>query len=67
MSRKKRSKTVKERDLSQPHAKAFTFFFKEKETAVSMLKGYLPENIKKKLDFKSLKISKDSLYPGFQF
>jgi predicted transposase/invertase (TIGR01784 family) len=25
-----------------------------------MLKGYLPENIKKKLDFKTLKISKDS-------
>ncbi len=46
--------------LSQPHARAFTFFFKENETAVSMLKGYLPENIKKKLNFKSLKISKDS-------
>jgi predicted transposase/invertase (TIGR01784 family) len=46
--------------VSQPHAWAFTFFFKEKETAISMLKGYLPENIKKKLNFKSLKISKDS-------
>jgi predicted transposase/invertase (TIGR01784 family) len=63
MSRKKRSKRSKKdtvKKLSQPHAKAFTFFFKEKETAISMLKGYLPENIKKKLDFKSLKISKDS-------
>ena len=58
MTRKKRSK--KDKELSQPHAKAFTFFFKEKETAVSMLKGYLPESIKKKLNFKSLKISKDS-------
>jgi predicted transposase/invertase (TIGR01784 family) len=60
MSRKKRSKKHKEKKLSQPHAKAFTFFFKEKETAVSMLKGYLPANIKEKLNFKSLKISKDS-------
>jgi predicted transposase/invertase (TIGR01784 family) len=65
MSRKKKSKRNKkakaiEKELSQPHAKAFTFFFKEKETAVSMLKGYLPEDIKKKLDFKSLKISTDS-------
>jgi predicted transposase/invertase (TIGR01784 family) len=63
MSRKKRSKRskkAKDKNLSQPHAKAFTFFFKEKETAVSMLEGYLPENIKKKLNFKSLKISKDS-------
>lgn len=63
MRRKKRSKRSKKatvKKLSQPHAKAFTFFFKEKETAISMLKGYLPENIKKKLDFKSLKISKDS-------
>jgi len=60
MTRKKQRKKVKEKKLSQPHAKAFTFFFKEKETAISMLNGYLPENIKKKLDFKSLKISKDS-------
>jgi predicted transposase/invertase (TIGR01784 family) len=61
MSRKKRSKrSKKDKYLSQPHAKAFTFFFKEKETAISMLKGYLPGNIKKKLNFKSVKISKDS-------
>ena len=65
MSRKKKSKRSKkakaiDKELAQPHAKAFTFFFKEKETAISMLKGYLPENIKKKLDFKTLKISKDS-------
>jgi predicted transposase/invertase (TIGR01784 family) len=58
----KRSKKAKaiDKELSQPHAKAFTFFFKDKETAISMLKGYLPENIKKKLNFNSLKISKDS-------
>jgi predicted transposase/invertase (TIGR01784 family) len=65
MSRKEKSKRSKkakaiDKELAQPHAKAFTFFFKDKETAISMLKGYLPENIKKKLDFKSLKISKDS-------
>jgi predicted transposase/invertase (TIGR01784 family) len=60
MSRKKRSKKATGKKLSQPHAKAFTFFFKEKETAISMLKGYLPENIKEKLNFKSLTISKDS-------
>ena len=58
----KRSKKAKDKakEPAQPHAKAFTFFFKEKDTAISMLKGYLPANIKKKLDFKSLKISKDS-------
>jgi hypothetical protein len=39
MSRKKRSKKATEKKLSQPHAKAFTFFFKEKETAISMLTG----------------------------
>jgi predicted transposase/invertase (TIGR01784 family) len=60
MSRKKRSKKASGKELSQPHTRAFTFFFKDKETAISMLKGYLPENIKKKLNFKSLKISKDS-------
>jgi predicted transposase/invertase (TIGR01784 family) len=65
MSRKEKSKRSKkakaiDKELSQPHAKAFTFFFKDKETAISMLKGYLPENIKKKLNFNSLKISKDS-------
>jgi predicted transposase/invertase (TIGR01784 family) len=54
------TRIIKEKKLSQPHARAFDFFFKEKETAASMLKGYLPGNIKKKLDFKSLKISKDS-------
>ena len=58
--RGRRSKKDTEKKLSQPHAKAFTFFFKEKETAVSMFNGYLPENIKKKLNFNSLKISKDS-------
>jgi predicted transposase/invertase (TIGR01784 family) len=63
MSRKKRSRRSKKdtyKKLSQPHAKAFTFFFKEKETAISMLEGYLPGNIKEKLNLNSLKISKDS-------
>ncbi len=60
MSRKKRSKKATGKELSQSHAKAFTFFFKDKEIATSMLEGYLLENIKKKLNFKSLKISKDS-------
>ena len=63
MSKEKRSgrsKKSKNNKLSQPHARTFTFFFKEKETAISMLQGYLPEKIKKKLNFKSLKISKDS-------
>jgi predicted transposase/invertase (TIGR01784 family) len=65
VSRKKKSKRSKkartiDKELAQPHARAFTFFFKDRETAISMLKGYLPENIKKKLDFKSLKISTDS-------
>jgi predicted transposase/invertase (TIGR01784 family) len=60
MSRKKRSKKASSKEVSQPHAKAFTFFFKEKETAVSMLKSYLPGNIKKKLNFKSLRIAADS-------
>ena len=60
MSRKKRSKKASSKEVSQPHTKAFTFFFKEKETAVSMLKSYLPGNIKKKLNFKSLRIAADS-------
>jgi predicted transposase/invertase (TIGR01784 family) len=60
MSRKKRSKKASSKEVSQPLAKAFTFFFKEKETAVSMLKSYLPGNIKKKLNFKSLRIAADS-------
>jgi predicted transposase/invertase (TIGR01784 family) len=52
MSRKK-----KEKKLSQPHAKTFEYFFKEKETAASLLKEYLPGEISKNLDFDSLKIS----------
>lgn len=51
MSRKR-----EEKKLSQPHAKTFEYVFKEKETAASMLKEYLPMKIRNKLDFNSLKI-----------
>lgn len=42
MSPKKKSKRSQkakaiDKELAQPHAKAFTFFFKNKETAISML------------------------------
>jgi predicted transposase/invertase (TIGR01784 family) len=50
----------KEKKLSQPHAKTFEYVFKEKETAASMLKEYLPGKIRNKLDFRTLKISNDS-------
>ncbi|MGD2088140.1 MAG: Rpn family recombination-promoting nuclease/putative transposase [Candidatus Aminicenantes bacterium] len=55
MSRKR-----EEKKLSQPHAKTFEYVFKEKETAASMLKEYLPVKIRNKLDFNSLKISNDT-------
>lgn len=54
------SKKRKVDKLSQPHARTFEYFFKEKETAKSLLKEYLPEKIRKKLDFNTLKISNDS-------
>jgi hypothetical protein len=48
MSRKK-----KEKKLSQPHAKTFEYLLKEKETAASLLKEYLPGKISENLDFDS--------------
>jgi predicted transposase/invertase (TIGR01784 family) len=47
----------KEKTLSQPHARTFEYVFKEKETAASFFKEYLPEKIRNKLDFRTLKIS----------
>jgi predicted transposase/invertase (TIGR01784 family) len=47
----------KEKKLSQPHARTFEYVFREKETAASLLKEYLPEKIRNKLDFRSLRIS----------
>jgi predicted transposase/invertase (TIGR01784 family) len=55
MPRKKKEKT-----LPQPHDRMFEYVFKEKETAASMLKEYLPVKIRNKLDFRSLKISNDT-------
>jgi len=50
----------KEKKLAQPHARTFEYVFKEKETAASLLKEYLPVKIRNKLDFNSLKISNDT-------
>jgi predicted transposase/invertase (TIGR01784 family) len=50
----------KEKTLPQPHDRTFEYVFKEKETAASMLKEYLPVRIRNKLDFDSLKISNDT-------
>jgi predicted transposase/invertase (TIGR01784 family) len=50
----------KQKELSQPHARAFNFFFRERETACSMLQEYLPGKILRKLDLNSLKISEKS-------
>jgi predicted transposase/invertase (TIGR01784 family) len=47
----------KEKKLPQPHARTFEYVFKEKETAASFLKEYLPEKVRNKLDFRTLKIS----------
>jgi len=47
----------KEKKLSQPHARTFEYVFREKDTAASLLKEYLPEKIRNKLDFRSLRIS----------
>lgn len=47
----------KEKKLPQPHARTFEYVFKEKETALSFLDEYLPEKIRNKLDFRTLKIS----------
>ena len=47
----------KEKKLSQPHAKTFEYVFREKETTASLLKEYLPVEIRNKLDFRTLKIS----------
>ncbi len=55
MPRKKKEKT-----LPQPHDRMFEYVFKEKETAASMLKEYLPVKIRNKLNFRSLKISNDT-------
>jgi len=46
--------------LPQPHDRTFEYVFKEKETAASLLKEYLPVKIRNKLDFDSLKISNDT-------
>lgn len=46
--------------IKDPHDGAFDYFFREKETALSFLEEYLPMKIKRKLDFNSLKISKDT-------
>jgi len=50
----------KEKTLPQPHDRTFEYVFKEKETAASLLKEYLPVKIRNKLDFDSLKISNDT-------
>jgi len=50
----------KEKTLPQPHDRTFEYVFKEKDTAASMLKEYLPVKIRNKLDFDSLKISNDT-------
>jgi predicted transposase/invertase (TIGR01784 family) len=55
------NKKKKENTLSQPHARTFEYVFREKETVVSLLKEYLPEKIRNKLDFNSLRISNTKL------
>ena len=50
----------KESDLNNPHDSGFRDFFSERRVAQSFLRENLPASIAKQLDYRTLKISKDT-------
>lgn len=53
-------KPTKKKDVSNPHDVFFRYLLSEKKRAVPFFKGILPDKIRQKVDFKSLRLEKDT-------